>query len=233
MPISPGMPDSLSGLNSTYDAPENRAFLTKYGAEAHPYSSSSIPRDEHVTATQPGAMSLQELKHSSTGEQRGLCGRVNTQPMPRWRVATPSALCSRKRPSKAYQEALHLARHLGPSANCRASSCGALQDASQWQECAENSGEGSGSYDAKQHFGRTLVTGCGAWFRQILTLVGSGGTLARAPFEGSAFSVRNSARPSRRTLSDSHDLSVARNDNASAAKWASSGWRNSTQSNQQ
>jgi len=104
-------------LELNYDAPENRAFLTKYGAEATPLFFVIDPRDEHVTATQPGAMSLQELKQFLDRGQAASLRRVNTQPMPRWRVATPSALCSRKRPSKPTRKHSTWLRPLGPSVN--------------------------------------------------------------------------------------------------------------------
>ena len=101
-------------LELNYDAPENRAFLTKYGAEATPLFFVIDPQDEHVTATQPGAMSLQELKQFL---DRGASGVFASPLMPRWRVATPSALCSRKRPSKPTRKRSTWLRPLGPSVN--------------------------------------------------------------------------------------------------------------------
>src|ERR1700739_2013045 len=48
-------------LELSYDEAGNRPFMTKYGAESTPTFFIIDPRDEHVTAMQPGAMSLPEL----------------------------------------------------------------------------------------------------------------------------------------------------------------------------
>lgn len=48
-------------LELSYDEAENRAFMTKYGAESTPTFFVIDPQDEHVVAMQPGAMSLAEL----------------------------------------------------------------------------------------------------------------------------------------------------------------------------
>ena len=48
-------------LELSYDAPENHAFLTKYGAEATPTFFIIAPQDEQVAAMQTGAMSLEQL----------------------------------------------------------------------------------------------------------------------------------------------------------------------------
>src|ERR1051325_3090220 len=49
-------------LELSYDETQNRAFLTKYGANATPTFFVINPQNESVAAMQPGAMSLPELK---------------------------------------------------------------------------------------------------------------------------------------------------------------------------
>src|ERR1044072_538652 len=48
-------------LELSYDEPQNRAFLTKYGANATPTFFVMNPQNESVAAMQPGAMALPKL----------------------------------------------------------------------------------------------------------------------------------------------------------------------------
>src|SRR5215813_8023974 len=49
-------------LELSYDEPQNREFLSKYGAKATPTFFVINAQDETVIAMQPGVMSLTELK---------------------------------------------------------------------------------------------------------------------------------------------------------------------------
>src|SRR5260221_12131009 len=147
-------------LELNYDAPENRAFLTKYGAEATPLFFVIDPRDEHVTATQPGAMSLQELKQFL---DRGASGVFAKGQKPADAALARGDTLRTLQPQeavKAYQEALHLASATSPQVQLAAASLGgALQDDSQCQESPEPAARETAHMRRDTIFARTDVPG--------------------------------------------------------------------------
>ena len=65
-------------LELSYDEPQNREFLSKYGATATPTFFVINPKDEMVVAIQPGVMSLAEVKRflergQAPSQQRNKC----------------------------------------------------------------------------------------------------------------------------------------------------------------
>src|SRR5258705_9323870 len=96
-------------LELNYDAPENRSFMTKFGAQATPTFFVIDPKDEKVTATQPGAMSLQELTQFL---DRGASGVLVKSQTPAESALMRGDTLRAQQPgdaAKAYQEALRLA----------------------------------------------------------------------------------------------------------------------------
>ena len=65
-------------LELSYDEAENRAFMTKYGAESTPTFFVIDPQDEHVVAMQPGAMSLAELTQFLERGKSGVLAKSQT-----------------------------------------------------------------------------------------------------------------------------------------------------------
>jgi len=208
-------------LELNYDAPENRAFLTKYGAEATPLFFVIDPRDEHVTATQPGAMSLQELKQFL---DRGASGVFAKGQYPADAALARGDTLRTLQPQeavKAYQEALHLAPATWTQRElAEASLVGALQDASQWQECAETAAREAAHMTRNSMFGRTVVTGMWCVVSTDPAPWSEAAARSLEALSKEALSLSVTVRDHRdelyRTLMN---LSVARNDNASAAKW--------------
>ena len=104
-------------LELSYDEAENRAFMTKYGAESTPTFFVIDPQDEHVVAMQPGAMSLAELTQFL---ERGKSGVLAKSQTPAVASLTRGDALLAQQPAdaaKAYEEALRLAPPLGRSAN--------------------------------------------------------------------------------------------------------------------
>jgi len=88
------------------------------------------PRDEHVTATQPGAMSLQELKAvPRPGGKRRLCEGQYPADAALARGDTLRTLQPQEAVKPIRKRSTRL-RPLGPSVTCRSLLVGALQDAS-------------------------------------------------------------------------------------------------------
>jgi tetratricopeptide (TPR) repeat protein len=208
-------------LELNYDAPENRAFLTKFGAEATPLFFIIDPRDEHVAATQPGAMSLEELKQFlGRGASSFLAKGQKPADLALARGDTLRALQPQEA-AKAYKEALHLA---APGWSQRelaeASLVGALQDASQWQECAETAASEAAHMTRNVMFGRTVVAGMWCLVSTDPAPWTETAALSLVALSKEALSLSLTVRDHRdelyRTLMY---LSVARNDPALASKW--------------
>src|SRR6266404_3700790 len=110
--------------------------------------------------TQPGAMSLQELKQV---RDRGASGVFAKGQKPADAALARGDTLRTLQPQeavKAYQEALHLAPATWTQRElAEASLVGALQDASQWQECAETAAREAAHMTRNTMFGRTVVTG--------------------------------------------------------------------------
>jgi tetratricopeptide (TPR) repeat protein len=127
-------------LELSYDEAGNRPFMMKYGAESTPTFFVIDPQDEHVTAMQPGAMSLPELTQFLERGRDGVLAKGQTPADAA--LARADALLAQKPAdaAKAYREALGVAPPAWPQRElAEASLVQALQDSSQWQQCAETS----------------------------------------------------------------------------------------------
>src|SRR5215470_3145425 len=147
-------------LELNYDLPQNRAFMTKFGAQSTPTFFVIDSKDEKVTATQPGAMSLLELTQFL---ERGAGGTLAHKQTPAdlalMRGDTLRAL-QPEEAVKAYQEALNLAPERWPQhALAEASLVGALQESGQAQTCAETAATAAASMKRDAMFGRVVVAG--------------------------------------------------------------------------
>lgn len=208
-------------LELSYDEAKNRAFMAKYGAEATPTFFVIDPQNEHVTAMQPGAMSLPELTQFLDRGARGVFDKRQT---PTDASLTRGDALLAQQPAdavKAYQEALRLAPAKWPQRElAEASLVQALQDSGQWQPCAETAAMKAAHMKRDVIFVRAVVAGmwCLAstdpapWAEVEL------GRLKPLAEESLLLSttVRDHRDAIYRTLMK---ISVARHDNAGAAKW--------------
>jgi tetratricopeptide (TPR) repeat protein len=208
-------------LELNYDAPQNRAFLTKYGAMATPLFFVIDPQDEHVTATQPGAMSLEELKQFL---ERGASGVLAKNQTPADVALARGDTLRAQQPGeavKAYQEALRLAPSTWPRRElAQASLVGALQDSSQWQQCAETSAIEATAMTRDAMFGRIVVEGMWCLVSTDPAPWSDAAARKLEPFAEEALSLSITVRDHRdelyRTLML---LSLARNDKTAAGKF--------------
>ena len=147
-------------LELSYDEPGNRAFLTKYGANATPTFFVIDPSDEHVAAMQPGAMSLQELTQFL---ERGAAGVSAKKQSPADIELTKADALLADRPgdaAKAYEHALQLAPAQWPQSHlAEASLVEALQDNHEYQRCAETAVREADQMKRDVLFVRTVVGG--------------------------------------------------------------------------
>jgi tetratricopeptide (TPR) repeat protein len=208
-------------LELSYDKVENRAFMTKYGAEATPTFFIIDPHDEHVTAMQPGAMSLPELTQFLDRGKTGAFAKSQT-PADAALIRGDALLAQQPADAaKAYEEALRLAPATWPQRElAEASLIQALQDSSQWQACAETAATEAAPMKRDMIFVRTVVAGtwCLASTDPAPWAEAELGKLK--PLAEEALSLSTTVRDHRdaiyRTLMY---ISVARHDNAGAAKW--------------
>jgi tetratricopeptide (TPR) repeat protein len=147
-------------LELSYDEPGNRAFMAKYGASATPTFFVIDPADEHVSAMQTGAMSLQELTQFL---ERGAAGvKARKQPPGDAALTRGDALLA-EHPAdaaKAYEEALRLAPGNWSHRDlAEASLVQALEDSKQWQPCAETAVTKAAPMQRNEIFVRTVVSG--------------------------------------------------------------------------
>lgn len=147
-------------LNLSYDEEGNRAFMTKYGATATPTFFVIDAHDEHVTATQTGAMSLPELTQFL---DRGANGAHAKEQTPADLLLAKADALLAETPAdaaKAYQQALHLASADWPQRSlAEASLVQALQDSNQLQPCAETAVSEAEGMKRDAIFVRTVVAG--------------------------------------------------------------------------
>lgn len=208
-------------LELNYDKPENRGFLTKYGANATPTFFIIDAQDGQVAATQTGAMSLTEFTQFL---DRGASGAFAKKQTPAdAALRRGDALLSDKPEEavKAYREALRSAPATWSQRElAEASLTLALQNSRQWQQCAETASSQAAGMKRDAMFGRTVVAGMwcldsadpGPW------------TTAQAarlePLAKEALALPTTVRDHRdelyRTLMY---LSLSRNDQAGAGKW--------------
>ncbi len=208
-------------LELSYDEAENRAFMTKYGAESTPTFFVIDPQDEHVVAMQPGAMSLAELTQFL---ERGKSGVLAKSQTPAVASLTRGDALLAQQPAdaaKAYEEALRLAPATWPQHELvEASLVQALEDSRQWQKCAETAATEAAPMNRDVIFVRTVVSGmwCVASTDPAPWAEAELGKLK--PLAEEALSLSITVRDHRdsiyRTLMY---ISVARHDNAGAAKW--------------
>lgn len=208
-------------LELNFDKAENRAFFTKYGAISTPTFYVIDPRDQKVTASQAGAMSLAELKQFMDRGARGMLAK--TQTPADQALARGDALMA-KQPAeavKAYRESIHLAApNWARQELAEASLVTALQNSGQYEECAKTAATEAPGMKRDAMFGRTVMTGMwcvvtpdpAPWVQE------TGGKLE--PLAREALSLPVTVRDHRdelyRTLMY---LSLSRNDKAAAARW--------------
>ncbi len=208
-------------LELSYDEPENRAFLTKYGAEATPTFFVIDPADERVAAMQPGVMSLSELTQFL--ERGGSSVSAKNQTPADAALTRGDALLASQPvdAAKAYEDALRLAPLAWPHRElAQASLVQALLDSKQWEQCAKTAANEAAQMKRDVIFARTVVGGmwCLAstdpapWAEEQLSKLK---TLAEEALTLSA-TVRDHRDAIYRTLMY---ISVARHDNAAAAQW--------------
>ena len=208
-------------LELSYDEEGNRAFMTKFGASATPTFFVVDFHDEHVIAMQPGVMSLAEVTQFL---DRGTSGFIAKTQTPADIALTRGDAVLADKPAeaaKAYQEALRLTPDNWPHRELtEASLVQALQDSSQWQQCAETSAIDAAAMKRDVIFVRTVVGGmwCLAstdpapWAEATLHKL--------QPLAEEALTLPTTVRDHRdaiyRTLMF---ISINRKDNAAAAKW--------------
>jgi len=208
-------------LELNYDAPENREFLTKFGAEATPLFFVINPRNEHVTATQPGAMSLQEIKQLLDRGASGVFVKGHTPADTALVRGDTLRALQPEVAATAYQQALSMApANWSQRELAEASLVGALQDAGHWQECAETGAREAARMTRNVMFGRTVVAGmwCVVSTDPAPWVESAAHSLEALSMEALSLSI---------TVRDHRDelyrclmrLSLARNDNAAAARW--------------
>jgi hypothetical protein len=147
-------------LELSYDEPQNREFLNKYGATATPTLFVIDPRDEKIAAMQSGAMSLPELKQFLDRGTNAVLAHGQT---PADAALTRGDALMAQQPAEAAREflqALKLAPVNWPRRElAEASSVQALQDSHQLQQCAETAVNYAGRMKRDVLFVRTVASG--------------------------------------------------------------------------
>jgi tetratricopeptide (TPR) repeat protein len=208
-------------LELSYDEVENRAFMTKFGAEATPTFFVIDPQDEHVAAMQSGAMSLPELTQFLDRGKSGVFAKNQT---PADAALTRADTLLAQQPAdaaKAYEEALRLAPATWPQRELvEASLVQALQDSSQWQQCAETAATEAAPMKRDVIFVRTVVAGMWCLASTDPAPWAEAGLGKLKPLAEEALSLSTTVRDHRDAIYRTFMyISVARHDNAGAAKW--------------
>jgi len=204
-------------LEMSYDEEGNRAFMTKYGANATPTFFLIDPRDQNVIAMQTGVMSLQELTQFL---DRGVSARKAPADAALSRADTLLA----EHPAdaaKAYEEALKVAPANWPQRElAEASLVQALQDSHQWQTCAETAAAEAAPMKRDVIFVRVVVAGM--WcVASVDPSPWADAALAKLkPLSEEALGMPTTVRDHRdaiyRTMMS---IAVNRNDNTAASKY--------------
>jgi tetratricopeptide (TPR) repeat protein len=208
-------------LELSYDEPENRPFLTKYGAEATPTFFVIDPTDERVAAMQPGAMSLSELTQFL---ERGASSVSAKSQTPADAALTRADALLASQPAdaaKAYQEALGLAPASWPEREfAEASLVQALKDSSQWQQGAETAATEAAAMKRDEVFARTVVAGMWCLASTVPAPWSDAALRKLQPLAEEALLLPTTVRDHRdeiyRTLMY---ISVNRDNKTAAAKW--------------
>ena len=147
-------------LELSYDEPQNREFLSKYGATATPTFFVINPQDETVAAMQPGVMSLVELKAFL---ERGASAVIAKEQTPADAALTRGDAVMTQQPdeaAKSYLQALQLGASDWPHRDlATASLVQALQDSDQWEQCAETAVKYGTTMKRNELFVRTVASG--------------------------------------------------------------------------
>ena len=208
-------------LEMSYDEEGNRAFMTKFGANATPTFFVIDPQDEHVTAMQTGVMSLPELAEFLERGASGVAAKKQT-PADAALMRGDTLLAEHpEQAAKAYAEALHIAstgwakRELA-----EASLAQALQDSKQYQPCAETAVSEAAAMKRDAFFVRTVVAGM--WcLASVDPSPWADAALAKlTPMAEEALTLPITVRDHRDSIYRAlMYISVNRNDNASAGKY--------------
>ena len=147
-------------LELSYDEPQNREFLNKYGAKATPTFFVIDPRRETVAAMQTGVMSLPELNGFL---DRGASVVLASEQTPADAALTRGDALLAEQPAeaaRAYQQALQLAPVDWPQRElAEASLVAALQAGKQAQQCVESAAGYAAGMKRDVLFVRTVVSG--------------------------------------------------------------------------
>jgi tetratricopeptide (TPR) repeat protein len=208
-------------LQLNFDEATNHMFFAKYGAISTPTFYILEPKTGRVTASQTGAMSLTEFKQFL---QRGANGAITKVESPADSAMARGDGLLAKTPEEAvvaYREALRLAPPTWAHRElAQASLAVALQDAGQWQQCAETAASEAAGMRRNSMFARTIVAGMwcvvtpdpAPWTKETAATL--------EPLAKEALSLPSTVRDHRdelyRTLMD---LCLAREDKAGAADW--------------
>ncbi|HJZ79745.1 MAG TPA: tetratricopeptide repeat protein [Pyrinomonadaceae bacterium] len=208
-------------LELSYDEPQNREFLTRYGANATPTLFVIDPRDGLVAAMQAGAMSLPELKQFLDRGAGAVLAKRQTPADVALRRGDTLMAQQPAEAAKEYLRALELAPVDWPSRELtEASEVQALQNSRQRQPCAEAAANYAGTMKRDELFVRTVVSGM--WCLPSTDPSPAINALAEKlrPLAEEALSLPITVRDHRdsiyRTLMY---IEVARGDSSAALKW--------------
>ena len=208
-------------LELSYDQPQNRDFLNKYGANATPTFFVINPNNQAVLAMQSGVMSLVELKQFL---DRGATAMLGSAQTPADSALGRGDTLMAQQPADAAEEylrALQLApadwvrRHLA-----EASAVQALQNSKQWQRCAEAAANYAGAMEHDEVFVRTVASGMwclasadqGSWKDTLFEKL--------QPFAEGALSLPFTVRDHRDSIYRTLMLiEVARKNDSAALEW--------------
>jgi tetratricopeptide (TPR) repeat protein len=205
-------------LELSYDEEGNRAFMTKYGANATPTFFVIDSQDEHVTAMQTGAMSLAELTQFL---DRGAAAK-NQAPADTELTRGDTLLAQKPADAaRAYAEALRQAPATWPQRElAEASLVQALQDSKQWQECAETSASNAAAMKRDVIFVRTVVAGMWCLASSDPAPWAEAALAKLRPMAEEALTLSTTVRDHRDSIYRAlMYISVNHKDNASAARW--------------
>jgi tetratricopeptide (TPR) repeat protein len=210
-------------LELNYDSPQNRAFLTKFGASATPTFFVIDPQTETVAATQTGAMSLPELREFlRRGAGNVFAGKQSPADAA---LLRGDALLAQQpvEAVQAYREALRLAPAIWPKRDlAEASIVAALQASRQWRQCAEAAAAEAAYMKRGPMFGRTIVAGMWCVVSPGPASWSKAAAAKLEPLAKEALSLPTTVRDHRdelyRTLMR---LSLSRSDTLAAAEWGS------------
>ena len=208
-------------LELSYDEPQNRDFLSKYGAKATPTFLVINPRSEIVAAMQTGVMSLPELKGFL---ERGASVVRASEQSPADAAFTRGDSLLAQQPAeaaKAYQQALQLAPADWPQLGfAQASLVEALQASSQAQPCVESAIRFAATMKRDVLFVRTVVGGMWCMADSATSLWANAHLEKLQLFAEEALSLPITVRDHRDSIYRTLMLiEVARNKNAAALMW--------------